>query len=311
MRAVWVYRDYRTNPKYGGFVKLGCELLDFKELATMSAALATWQVLAPEVTRVIYLDSSMYDYLNKKEILGRYNEVVVVDFDKEIDSKYPEINFFAAPKLWALTQQKEPFFLLDTETFILKRLKEWYDEDTFYSLKYSKTNKNHISNWDPKEQEDVNQLKKQLGSLGDYLDPDKMIEAGFTSWPDPKIAREVGETCLEICRKVCSSPGGIKSFSKKWTFCEESILVPVTEAKLAERGSTGFRVKRLTSPIDDKSPKVVECSSPGFAEEVFFGLWGWIRRLTPYELLQISWIDPYYKWWKDSAKQWKEQEYES
>lgn len=266
MRIVWAYRSYVGNTRYSNKVSRDCELLVNEELRVFSAGLATWQILEPACTRVFYGDKSMVQFLREKGLADRFHEIYTVDFEKEIDEKYPDIDFFATPKIWALTQQKEPFFLVDTELMLMKPLKEWIEEGEYVAVRYELQNPIVMKNWNREDMQNYLQLEKDLGEDSKFLRPDKMINAGLTSWPDPEIAKQVGLKALEICQKVCRSE---LSWRYKWTFCEESILVPLIQY------FSGKTVKFLPNMFETHDLGFTEWSNPSVAGGAVYSPFLW------------------------------------
>lgn len=272
MRVVWTYRDYRNVPKYKDKVFRDCELLAYEELAVFGAGLATWQILAPECIRVFYGDKSMLTFLEEKKLLDRFDEVHEVDFEQEIDRKYPFIDFFAAPKLWALTQQKESFFLVDTELMLFKPVREWY-KNNYVGVGYEPINPIHLSNWTQEDLAYFEKLKSLVKSEHvRFLRPDLMINAGLTSWFDPEVAKAVGLQALDLCNEICS----VKlDWRYKWTFCEESIIPAILKEY------SGCSIKLL--PIMYKTVNVpfTEWSNPGVAKDQIFKHFIWWYKHHP------------------------------
>jgi len=302
MRAVWIYRDYHKGPaRLKNKVDGNCEIFNRRELEVMSGALASWQVLAPEVERVLYLDLSIYNYLSKVDMLKRYDKVILVDFNEVLDSKYPNNCFFASPKLWALTQCNEPTILLDTETVLFQPLKDWMNPENFYAFRYSVENPIHPSKWHKNDIEGYNVELEKLGELGRFVNYQDMIEAGITYWPDPKAARWVGNKALEVCEKVCST--NYLAFDYKWTMCEESNLIPILRDYVSNNYEEGRapEICVLPSQLDVQCPVAVEISGPGWSREVYSGFAGWMHTLCPEVLKKIQEIDPYYTDWDTQA----------
>lgn len=262
-RVVWVYRDYRNNERYKGKVSLDFEMLCPEETDVLKAALASWIAFAPDYTRVIYLDKSVKDYLEKIRVLKYYDEVYEVDFQKEIDDVYPSINFFAAPKLWVIGQQKEPFIIADTEMVLRTELDRWRQEGTYYSMSYPDTEPISFSNWSSESKN----IFFQIRTIADpwyrkFLNPSDMINAGFITWPDPVVAKKVSETALFICDNVCRLD---LDFPEKWTLCEESILPSLI------RYYSGKSIQKIEFKGLNATCNLLEYSSTGIIPELYQG----------------------------------------
>lgn len=302
MRVVWIYRDYRKGPeRYRDKVHLNCELSQWREFKVFSCGVASWQALEPSITRVLYVDKYMYESLNKRKgFLQRFDEIQVVDFENTLDLDYPDIDFFAAPKLWVLTQQEEPFILSDTETVLLRPFSECkeLDLEKYNFLEYGEGNPMRVEHWTEQDHSQCEEFFTELSKYVRYFNPKQMIEAGFSNYPDPEVAKEVGKILLEICNEVCISK---TEFPKKWTFCEESILVPVVTEVLKQRGYSKDLVK-VHKPFKEGEQEVIEFSSPGYVGEVY---WGWFRD-TLHNLKyrdQIAQYDPYGQYYVAEKKE--------
>lgn len=292
MRVVWVYRDYRTGlEKYRNKVHLNCELIHPRELKVFSGGIASWQALAPEVERVMYVDSSVYRFLEQQKLLSRFDEIHIVDFEQELDGRYPGIDFFAAPKLWAMTQQNQPFALVDTEAVLLKPFEECEELDLnrYNAFCYHETNPIHFTNWTEQDIEEMELLKEEIGEDGELFEPQSMVEAGFVNYLDPEIAKKVGEKILQICEKVCQSKS---TFSKKWTFCEESLLISTLRKYLQEVGQE-HQIK-LHEPFLEGTQEIIEFSSPGYVKDVYTNWYLPVMSKLPYRD-SIAKYDPYCK----------------
>lgn len=283
MKVVWVYRDYRHAPeRYRSKVAGDCEIISDREFRTFSGCLATWQLLAPKLIRTLYVDQSIYNFFNKKGILGRFDEIHVVNFEKELDNKWPGITFFAAPKLWVISQQKEPFILVDTETMLFKPLSEWYHND-YHFITYEETNPIRIEHWTSEDFVQYGKIRKELGSYGIYLQPSYMINAGLTSWPDVNIANAVGNLMLTVCEKVCLSK---TPFRFKWTFCEESIIRSLIYRYVPES------LVHIHS-LDWKNLEFVEWSSPETVPHVYEDFKWWAAHHPGIKVEDLKSIDSY------------------
>lgn len=285
MRVVWTYRNYQVAPeRYRNKVAGNCEIFSDREFRTFSGCLATWQILAPELTRVLYVDQSVYDFLNQKNILHRFHQVEIVDFEKELDSVYSDIDFFAAPKLWALSIQPEPCFLVDTETMLFYPLTDWYNEE-YHFIEYEKENPIQLEHWSPDDIEKWKQLNRELGPDQLYLRPDLMVNAGLTSWPDVRVLQAAGLRMLHICNAVCRST---VDFRYKWTFCEESILRSVVEMIKPQNERV-----IVHSPEWDNNRMFVEWSSPETVPQIYEEFKWWASHHPRIDVEKMREVDPY------------------
>lgn len=224
MQVVWAYRDYRKVPRYHKQVPENFEMIFPRELEVFRTSVLSWKLLSPEFNRVIYLDSCTRKYLEGRDILELFDEIHEVDFEKELDDKYPNLNFFASPKFYALSQFSRPGFLIDTETILLSPVKKWYDFKSYYVQNYEESNPIHPKNWTEEDRIKEFTLKSKCVGSGKFFSSKDMVNAGFSSWMNVEVARKAGKLLLDAANEVC---GTAEEFPKKCTFCEESIMVPI------------------------------------------------------------------------------------
>jgi len=235
-QVVWSYRDYRSVSKYTKQVPRDFELLFPRELEVFKTSIMSWKILSPEFVRVIYLDSGTRDYLEGTGVLDLFDEIYIVNFKEELDSIYPNLTFFASPKLYALSKFKKPGFLVDTETILLSPVKRWYDFRSYYVQDYEKTNPIYPKNWTEEDRTKECLLKSLCIRYGKFFSSKDMVNAGFSTWMSSSVARKAGKILLAAANEVC---GNTDNFSKKWTFCEESIIVPII--KYLDKNSNVYR----------------------------------------------------------------------
>lgn len=258
-RVVWVYRSYQNAPlRYQDKVLDNCELFASEELKVFSGAIASWQAYAPDYCRALYVDKEVYTFLKPTGLLTRFHEVHVVDFVREIDVKYPEISFFAAPKLWVVGQQKEPFILCDTELVLYSKPEDFIYENAYMFVRYMRDNRISMDNWTEEDIKGFMDLRNHLPKeYVKYLKPQTMVNAGISVWPEPEKFEEISSILLRVCEEVCKVP---VQFPVKWTFCEESILVSTV------RSVSTKPVSFLPIPFTDKTGRTpgpfVEWSGP-------------------------------------------------
>lgn len=219
-RVVWAYADWTENGQHDLAVS------SFQEYALVASALS-WMKYAPTYWRVFYVDQSIYDFLKERGYLNLYNEVVVVDFRKELRDVH-QASFFAYPKIWAYTQQESPFFICDTDCILTTTLEEWLDESKCYGFLYDHTENMPLGNsrFEPRHTSDSfiaysNSITKSPG-LRSFCNPAHSVNGGFLYFPDAKKAQALGYIILSLCKEIQEGQGN-------WVLFEEALIPTILD----------------------------------------------------------------------------------
>lgn len=232
MRVVWAYRDYTGCQMDSG--RPLCELkAEPLELAALEASVISWIKYAPTSFRVIYVDLSVYGFLKDRELFNYFDKVEIVDYVKEFDNKYKGIGkFFAYPKIYAMIQQEEPFFLCDTDFVLRTNIRKWFTDDTQYYAYYYVDESTRTPD-DATEEELITMSKIAHSSalLRSFCDYTRTINAGLVYYADPRVGQIVGHLMLEAGLDIQRTINLISptSYRLLWTFYEESLLQNLIE----------------------------------------------------------------------------------
>lgn len=234
MNVVWSYRDYSGCTMDSG--NAGCDLeTEPLELAALEASALSWIKFAPRIQRIFYADEPVYDILKKNNLLQLYNRVVVVDYAKSLDGKYTRLGkFFAYPKMYAMTQQEEPFFICDTDCVLRDRISLWLKDWTkYYAYYYVENSTRTPSDATEVELSQLASISQRTPLLRSFCDYTRTVNAGLMFFADPKVGQCLGHLLLEAGLDIQE---GIDNRSNKepgvrllWTLYEESFIHNLVE----------------------------------------------------------------------------------
>lgn len=229
MRVVWAYTDWT---KEGNF---DIKRYPLDEYALVESALS-WMYYAPEYERVFYADQIVYDYFKSNNYLNLWDRVEIVDFEKELRD-IQGVDFFAYPKIWAMTRQKEPFWICDTDVALFRRPEELVQDCTkihgnLYQLQdeglfgycREQFDKKGIGceGFEPyKLTKELHYLRQSgvgtfIGSVG--------INGGTIFYPDPDVAKVIGYALFSGARLLARELQGVPESDLRWTLWEELFL---------------------------------------------------------------------------------------
>lgn len=261
MRVVYAYRSFPDR----------CDLISNPwETFLFKASLLSWIKYCPRAERVLYCDSTVRVFLETKaeDIVHFLDRIIEVNFEEELDKRYPRNHhFFAYPKMYAMCQQTEPFFICDTDGILRSNVSEWFDETKYYAVYYNSDWTNRTPDYSPKEAlRKISYSCTGRPALRSFCDYTNTINAGLLYFADPRVAQLVGHLILtlgtdiqdsfeEIYKKVPSPLGN----DFIWTLYEESLL--------------GNLIKYITKqPIEVvREGQFEECSGCDGSEEWMFG----------------------------------------
>lgn len=223
MRVVYAYRSFTNR----------CDLIDNPwEAFLFRASLISWMKYAPRVERVIYCDLKVQKFLTTHGYADYLDRIILVNFEKELDKRYPDSEpFFAYPKIWAISQQTKPFFVCDTDGILRCNISDWFEENQYYAVYYPKENQNRTPDYTPfKALCKLAQICVSSPLLQSFCDYTNTINAGLLYFPDPRVAQLVGYTILTAGTDIYR---GLEQVRKDignvgddfvWTLYEESLL---------------------------------------------------------------------------------------
>ena len=213
-----------------------CDLVEFPlETYNLVASLFSFIKFMPQVTRKIYCDKSVYDFLRQTGIGRLFDSVNQVSFEKVLDSAYPTLGrFFAYPKIWAYTQFRENGFVVDTDLILKQNLLEYLDLRRIYIYRYEEMSASRIPvNSSRNEIEVLVRGSKCSESFRNFANYVNTCNAGLLYFPDSKIANIVGHTLLSMGIELQSflDSNYPNSLDKGlcWTLYEESPLLGLLE----------------------------------------------------------------------------------
>lgn len=223
MRVVWAYRTYGER----------CDIITNPwETFIFKVSIMSWMKYAPQVKRVLYCDEKVHQFLTEKNYLKYLDEIILVDFEEAIDRRYPKVeSFFAYPKIWAMTQQIEPFFICDTDGVLRCNISEWFDEKEYYAVWYPREIMSRTPDYTPENALcKLSQICTSSPALQSFCDYTDTINAGLLYFPDVKVAQIVGHMILTLGTDIQEGLEksrlslGQEGDDFVWTLYEESLL---------------------------------------------------------------------------------------
>lgn len=219
MKVVWSYCNWKGVPGTSDIEKSSFQY------TCLEASVQSWKLQHPSITRVLYVDQILFDFLKGKQILQFWDEVHIVDFQKEIVERY-NTRFFAYPKMWAFTQQSEPFFICDTDVVLKNNVGfSWFDPTRYYGVPYSFTHDSKPTGLDLIKLETFKDLVPELRAICNW---EKSVNGCLFYFPDSDIANRVGEIMLQVGTALDACPI-LTQFKHKWILYEEAIMRNIVE----------------------------------------------------------------------------------
>ena len=179
-----------------------CNLLTVDaEMEAFELSLKSWKEHGQKITRCLYADPVICGEIEKNGLSKFLDEIIPVDFKYELDTvlKTP---FWTFPKIWAMLKQKEPFFIVDTETVLIEDL----GDDYFFSEKEAKkTVKGILSLYNQSLSEDNKVLYKKYidtATIGNFFSLDRILYGACIFYPDPDIAKAIASLVLLNAREL-------------------------------------------------------------------------------------------------------------
>ena len=110
MKTIWVLENIRRSHKF---------FLPEIELLCLIASISNWKKLYPSTDTHLYCDSSVFEYLDKIEILDLWDNIHTEELNSKdsIDRK----PFWAASKIKIIKNIESPFIIMDCDLYFKKK----------------------------------------------------------------------------------------------------------------------------------------------------------------------------------------------
>lgn len=110
MKVIWVLENIKKGHKF---------FLPEIELLGLIASISNWKILYPETNTHLYCDSSVFEYLDRIEILDLWDNIHTDELDAE--DKINRKAFWAASKIKVLRNVEAPFIIMDCDLYFKRR----------------------------------------------------------------------------------------------------------------------------------------------------------------------------------------------
>lgn len=228
MKVVWGYGhivDKLTSSTYSGIGLDSPQQL----LGLVFGALSCYYRF-PRGRRVFYADSGVKKFLQKQ--LGRldftlFEEIIEVPFRQKlhIDRK---VDFYALPKVYALTLQDEPFLILDPDVVVLTDFQK-YDLTKPIGCLYSADVRELIN--EVHKSDLVRETMNRHPSIRKFFDWTHTLNAALFYHPDPVKASILGHTILDINAELPERDRRqIGTVAETFRMYEEALMPSIMEA---------------------------------------------------------------------------------
>lgn len=183
MKVIWVLENIKRNFNTKDFYinsKLNIMLL--------LCSVNLWRKFHPEDTCVLYADDMTINLFDRLKVLDLWHNVYPIPQIGKVDKNV----FWAANKVQVLSQQVEPVIIMDNDTHVYKRIKDYLD-----------LNKVYVSN-----------LENGKGYYPTSIDPyiqklsyktrwtTQAVNVSFLNLPDPLFTREYAELSLQCMEEL-------------------------------------------------------------------------------------------------------------
>lgn len=227
MDVVWAYADWSER---------GCfDLRNYSfQLYVTVASVFSWMKYAPQFRRVIYVDESTHNLLCEKNLIHLWDKVEIVDFRKEIHKKYC-VHFYAYPKMYAYTQQTEPFFICDTDVVLFEPIDNWFDPTKYWAVPYNaSTYPNFYKNISAIDYAKSQEACKKSVGLSSFCNYNNSVNGCMLFFPDPKVGQLVGRLTMNLGSELNEEDVN----GATWLIYEEALLKNLIEFISHEKSQT-------------------------------------------------------------------------
>ena len=113
MKTIWVLEDIKKEGEF---------FLHEVELVCLIASVCNWKVLYPECKTILYACPSVFNYLQKLEILSIWEEIKTEELSKE--DLVSRRAFWTASKIKCIKNVEAPFIIMDCDLYFKRKIFE-------------------------------------------------------------------------------------------------------------------------------------------------------------------------------------------
>ncbi|MGI9124366.1 MAG: DUF6734 family protein, partial [Mycobacterium sp.] len=125
MKAYHVYIISTQYPSDAGIEQRKFELL------THMYSCINHKTVNPDIPLCLVTDHNTLKYYDDWKLTGLYDEIIT-DFHDDYPRERISKNFWASPKIWAMSKLQAPFLIFDTDIILHKPLAGYQDCDLLY-----------------------------------------------------------------------------------------------------------------------------------------------------------------------------------
>lgn len=237
MNVVWAYADWSEEGKSPIHTKSYNRFL-------LEASVRSVIQYAPWFTRIFYVNQTLYDLLKELRWLKYWHRVEVVDFKQKLQEDRAT-TFFALPKVWAYTQQEEPFWIFDTDVMFIRDISEWFDPNYLW-----------VDRYDFMERAEMLENTQQVDPTG-LSNPRASAVGAPIFFPNPKIANIIGHAILDFNVETVRISENLDNFKEEGILGGLTQLFCQPERKLSDGGQEKMWHRPEDGDLEDY-PEYVE-----------------------------------------------------
>ena len=202
MRVVWVLENIKSNKNSRDYY-INSRL----NVLLLLSSVSLWKRYHPEDNCVLYADDLTIDLFTKLKVINLWDEIQPIPLTPKINKDV----FWASSKLQVLAIQKEPVIIMDNDTHVFTRLKDYLDLNIPYVCNLEIGKGYYPTAIDIYVQKLSYKTRWQTQS----------VNVSFLNLPDPKFTREYAELSLKLMEEftVLDAPN-----SQYLIFAEQLLL---------------------------------------------------------------------------------------
>jgi hypothetical protein len=179
LKIIWVLENIKSNKNSNDYYtnsRLNVLLL--------LSSVSLWKRYHPEDNCVLYADDSTIDVLSKLKVLSLWDSILPIPFTPRINKDV----FWASSKLQVLASQDEPVIIMDNDTHVFTRLKDYLDLTKPYVCNLEIGKGYYPTAIDVYVQKLSYKARWQTGS----------VNVSFLNLPDPEFTKEYANLSIKF-----------------------------------------------------------------------------------------------------------------
>ena len=202
MRIIWVLENIKSNKNSRDYY-INSRL----NVLLLLSSVSLWKRYHPEDRCVLYADDLTIDFFNKLKVLDLWDEIQPIPLTPKIDKDV----FWASSKLQVLASQKEPVIIMDNDTHVFTRLKDYLELDKVYVCNLEVGKGYYPTAIDPFVQKLSYKARWQTGS----------VNVSFLNLPGPAFTKEYAELSIRFMEEFTE----MKAPNSQYLIFSEQLLL--------------------------------------------------------------------------------------